>query len=301
MALHVGQAARPADRRTFSKRRFPQPQRRAIFGLMRYEDWTFRETEVRLAEHTELRMALGLRHVPDDTTGYRCLRRLAEAALEQTVHAVVQRLVRQPGDQATVAVDATGLAPGAVSTCFVKRANERGEGFTWRPWLKWAMAVAVDRRVMVAQPARRGPPHDCATRRPRIDAAHQRVPLGLVLADAEFARERNQQPMRQTLQAQRVIPAKRGGAAWRIQGGRAQRRQEFPAHLSRRRVLIASLLSAVKRQLSARAPGRSLQTQGLQALLLAIAFNIYRLWRFALLRVLRMATEPGHHKIVQAI
>jgi len=28
---------------------------------MRYEDWTYQETEVRLAEHSELRRALGLR------------------------------------------------------------------------------------------------------------------------------------------------------------------------------------------------------------------------------------------------
>ena len=69
MALPVGQAALPASRRTFSKRRFPPPQRRAIFGLMRDEDWTFREPDVRLAEPPERRLALGLRQVPDDTTG----------------------------------------------------------------------------------------------------------------------------------------------------------------------------------------------------------------------------------------
>jgi hypothetical protein len=293
MALQVGQAALPAYRSKFSKRRFQQPQLLAILCLMRYEDWTFREAEVRLAEHTELRMALGLRHVPDYTTVYRFLRRLDEAALEQTLNAVVQRLARPPGDRATVAVDATGLTPGAISTFFVKRAKDRGEGFTWRHWLKWTMAVDVDRRFIVAQTARRGPTNDCATLRPLVDAAHQRVPIGLVLADAEFDSERNHQHIRQTLQAHSVIPAKRGGADWRIQGVRAQMRQEFPEHLYRRRALIESIISAVKRKLSARAPGRSLQTQCLQALLLGIAYNIYRLWLFALLGIRRMSTEPN--------
>jgi len=38
---------------------------------MRYEDWTFRKAEVRLAEHSELRRALGLRRsVPDHRTLY---------------------------------------------------------------------------------------------------------------------------------------------------------------------------------------------------------------------------------------
>jgi hypothetical protein len=93
IALRVGQASLPTSRSKFSKHQFTQPQLLAILCLMRYEDWTFREAEVRLAEHAELRAALGLRHVPDYTTVYRSLRRLDEAALERTLSAVIQRLV----------------------------------------------------------------------------------------------------------------------------------------------------------------------------------------------------------------
>jgi hypothetical protein len=285
VALRVGQSALPAYRSTCSKHRFTQPQLLARLCLMRDEDWTFREAEVRLAAPYELRAALGLDYVPDYTTLYRLLRRLNETALEQILSPVVQRLIPPLHPQATVAVDATGLAPGAISTFFVKRANDRGEGFTWRHWLKWTMAVDVDRRLSVAQPTRRGPTNDCAILRPLVDAAHQRVPIALVPAEAEFDRERNHQHIRQTLQAQRVIPAKRGGAKWQMHGRRAQMRRDFPVALYRRRVLIESLISAVKRKLSARAPGRSLQTQCLQALLLGIAYNIYRLWFFALLEI----------------
>jgi hypothetical protein len=196
-ALQVGQAALPAYRSKFSKRCFQQPQLLAILCLRRDEDWTFREAEVRLAEHAELRTALGLRHVPDSTTVSRFLRRLDEAALEHTLSAVVQRLVSQPGHQATAAVDATGLAPGAISTFFVQRANDRGEGFPWRHWLQWTMAVDVDRQLIVAQTARRGPTNDCAILRPLVDAAHRRLPIARVLADAEFDSERTHQHVRQ--------------------------------------------------------------------------------------------------------
>jgi hypothetical protein len=57
VALRVGQAVLPTYRSTCSKRCFTQPQLLAILCLMRYEDWTFREAEVRLAEHRELRGA----------------------------------------------------------------------------------------------------------------------------------------------------------------------------------------------------------------------------------------------------
>jgi hypothetical protein len=300
IALQVGQAALPTYRSKFSKRHYTQPQLLAILGPMRYEDWTLREAEVRLAEHTELRTAVQLRRVPDYTTVYRFLRRLDEAALEQTLSAVVQRLAPTASHRATVAVDATGLAPGAISTFFVKRAKDRGEGFTWRHWLKWTMVVDIDHRMILAQTARCGPTNDCATLRPPLSAAHKRVRIGMALADAGFDSERNHQHIRQTLHAQSIIPAKRGGAEWRIQGVRAQRRQDSPAHLYSRRSLIESLISTVKRKLSARAPGRSLQTQGLPALLRGIAYNIYRRWCFAWLQLLGMSTEPSYFKIPSA-
>jgi hypothetical protein len=210
IALQVGQAALPAYRSKFSKRRSTQPQLLAILCLMRYEDWTFREAEVRWAEHAALRTALQLPRVPDYTTVYRFLRRLDEAALERTLSAVVRRLAPKAGQQATVAVDATGLAPGAVSTFFVKRAKDRGDGCTWRHWLKWTIVVDIDHRAILAQTARRGPTHDGAILRPPVSTAHARVPIGVVLADAEFDRERNHQHVRQTPPAQRSIPAKRG-------------------------------------------------------------------------------------------
>src|SRR5439155_781264 len=50
-----------------------------------YEDWTFRETEVRLSEHGELRRALALASVPDYTTLQPFLRRLLEPDLEHAL------------------------------------------------------------------------------------------------------------------------------------------------------------------------------------------------------------------------
>src|SRR5256886_15652541 len=55
IALQVSRAVLPRYRSRFSKRQFTQPQLLAILCLMRYEDWTFREAEVRLSEHRELR------------------------------------------------------------------------------------------------------------------------------------------------------------------------------------------------------------------------------------------------------
>jgi len=54
-------------------------------------------------------------------------------------------------------------------------------------------------------------------------------------------------------------------------------RRAFPSQQYARRALVETVFSTVKRKLSARAPGRSLFTQLRQALLLGLAYNLYRL------------------------
>jgi hypothetical protein len=252
-----------------------------ILCLMSFEDWTFREAEVRLAEHSDLRQSLGLERAPDHTTLYRFMRRVTDEVLDEVLVAVATRLVpRRRGrrqKKAVVAVDATGLAPGSVSTFFINRRTDRGEGLAWRHWCKWTIVIDVLRRCVLAQAARQGPYNDCATLRPLVSAAHEVTPIGLVLADAEFDSERNHLYIRDTLGADSIIPAKRGKAGWKIKGVRAQMRRRFPQKRYSQRAQVESVFSAVKRKLSAKAPGRSTETQRRQAMLLGVAYNIYLL------------------------
>jgi hypothetical protein len=89
--------------------------------------------------------------------------------------------------------------------------------------------------------------------------------------------KRNHRHIRQQIGAQSIIPAKRGKPGWKLHGVRAQMRAAFPGELYRQRVHAETVFSAVKRKLSAKAPGRSLATQRKQALLLGLAYNIYKL------------------------
>lgn len=275
VAMEVGRAVVPAYSNKFSKHLYTQPQLLAVLCLMRYEDWTFREAVVRLKEHTELRKALGMSRVPVHATLHHFMRRIPERALSQVLAEVVRRMPPPPPGGTTVAVDGTGLAPGAVSTFFVKRL--RDQGGQWHRWIKWLVAVDVPRRAVVAQLAKWGPTNDSATLRPLVTAAAPVVPIRRVLADAEFDSERNHRHIREVLGATSVIPAKRGKSTWQPRGVRAQMRADFPRADYAQRSLVESVFSAVKRKLSARAPGRSLITQQLQALLLGLAYNIYRL------------------------
>jgi hypothetical protein len=207
---------------------------------MRYEDWTYREAEVRLAEHSELRRALRLRSVPDYTTLYRFLRRLDEAAISHALNEVVHRMALPgPRRRAQVAVDATGLAPGAVSTFFVRRMyHHTQQPLPWRHWRKWLAVVDLKRQLILAQSARQAPWNDCANLPGLVAQAQAHTPIGCVLADAEFDSERNHTFVRQPLHALSVIPAKRGKKTWTIHGVRAQMRADSPRKKYCRRSLI---------------------------------------------------------------
>ncbi len=107
--------------------------------------------------------------------------------------------------------------------------------------------------------------------------------IRLVVADAEFDSERNHHHIRDHLGAGSIIPAKRGKPTWRLHGIRAQMRANFPTARYRPRTLVESVFSAAKRKRSSRAPGRLPVTQRLQALLLGLAYDIYRVRRALLL------------------
>jgi hypothetical protein len=293
LALQVSRAVLPAQRTKFSKRQFAQPQLLAVLCLMRYEDWTFREAEVRLGEHAELRSALELNSVPDYTTLYRFLARLDPDDVARVMNEIVRRMPGRWRSLATVAVDATGLAQAAVSSYFIRRVEHFGQKQrTWKHWLKWLAVVDVERQIILAQWARQAPWNDCATLPVLVAQAHQLTPIGCVLADAEFDSERNHTFCREQLQAQSIIPAKRRSSC-RASGVRLEMRENFPKQQYGKRSMIESVFSAVKRKLSCRAPGRTIHTQSRQALLLGLAFNLYRLWLPVFwTHAERMSTEP---------
>src|SRR6267143_2355063 len=244
VALQVATQVLPPYRTRFSKHQFTQPQLLAVLCLMRYEDWTLRRLE-------------------DDTV---------DRGLQETV----RRLRRRRSRPISAAIDGTGLSDTSVSTFFHRRLEQHAHGpRPRRPWLKWLIVVDVRQQILLAQRARQGPGCDARALPGLLDVAARSAPLGVVLADAEFDSEANHEHIRQRLGAKSIIPARRRG----VPNGaiRNQMFRAFPKKPYRQRNKIESVFSAVKRKLSSRAPGRSLPTQIRQALLLGLAYNIYRL------------------------
>jgi hypothetical protein len=122
-----------------SKRLYTQPQLVAIFCLMRYEGWTYREAVVRLAEHRELREALHLARMPHFTTLQKFLKRLGEEELEGLLAEAAKRLMPPDGAPDVVPCDSTGLSTSRASYYFVRRLREMGQRVRRRAWLKYSL------------------------------------------------------------------------------------------------------------------------------------------------------------------
>src|SRR5216683_6111136 len=212
VALQVATRVLPPYRTRFSKHQFTQPQLLAVLCLMRYEDWTFREAEVRLREHHELRAVLKLPAVPDYTTLYRFLRRLEDDTVDRGLQETVRRLRRRRSRPISAAIDGTGLSDTSVSTFFHRRLEQQAHGARpRRPWLKWLIVADVRQQILLAQRARQARGCDTRSLPGLLDVAARGAPIGVVLADAEFDSEANHEHIRQRLGAKSIIPARRRG------------------------------------------------------------------------------------------
>jgi len=294
VAHAVAHAVLPNYRTPKSKHTFTQPPLLAVLCLMRFDDWGWRDAEVRLAEHRELRRVLGFRHrVPDYSTLCKFAHRLEPVVLEAALAETVRRFGPPTGPHGrgtralTLVADATGLATSSVSTYFVRREYEiKGQVRERAAWLKWLVLVDVTRQLILAQRAHRGPVSDSRLLPQLLAAAPLRdaafgpagLPVSWGLADAEFDAERNPEFIHTILGARSAIPATttRRGALPRTPH-RRRMAQAFPERAYHRRVLGETTFSTAKRVMGGVAPGRREDTQILQALLVGLAFNIRRL------------------------
>jgi len=280
VAMEVAQSCLPVYAAPRSKHVFTQHQLVTLICLMRYAGWTYREAEVRLAEHGELRAALTLQRVPDFTTLAKFFRRLKPTVLQAVLEETVRHMPPAPPEVkggTTVAADATGLETSSASTYYIKRLHQFGIQRPRRAWVKTSLLVELSQRFIVAQQVSVGPENDGPALRALLVSAQHLLPISLVLADAGYDSERNHQFIRQVIGARSVIPAKRGKATWQIHGIRAEMRASFPTALYRQRALVEAVFSALKRKIGAFLSGRSLAIQLKQAALLGVVYNLYRL------------------------
>ena len=287
-ALALGSVAvRPFAHR-FSPRKYTQPQLFACLVLKTFLRVDYRGLAAHLADHSDLRAALGLTAVPHFTTVQKASRRLLAAAVARRLfRAAVRRFLKRRRTVKRVALDSTGLDVGHASRYYIRRRNGAAKAWQTVAYSRYAKLEAAfdcDTHLLVGALVGRGPRVDTDRFVPLLDAALAHVRPRSALADAGYDSEANHVHAREARGVKSFIPAAIGRPSAKLPAGKYRRRmrQRLNKGYGRygQRWQAEAGFSMFKRRLGTSVAGRSYWSQGRDLLLMALTYNIMLLPAF---------------------
>ncbi len=248
---------------------------------------TFLKTDYRglaahLADHSDLRAALGLRDVPHFTTPQKASRRLLrQPRARRLFRATVRRFLGRRRRLRRAALDSTGLDCTQASRYYVRRRNgaaKKWQAVVYSHYAKLEAAFDCASHLLVGVLAGRGPRADADRFVPLLDAALENVRLDAALADAGFDSEPNHRYARERCGVRSFIPAKIGRPTAKPPTGRHRRRmrqrldKDYGGYGQRAQAETG--FSMFKRRLGSTVRGRGYWSQCRDLLLMAITYNL---------------------------
>ena len=257
----------------FSPKKFTQPSLLACLCLKEYLKLDYRGLEALLVSAAELRLALGLRQVPDHSMFHWFARhKIRPRLLIQVLQATARLFPRRRNGRHVVAVDATGLSRRLASRYYVSRLHH------WRhPYLLWSTVVWTKPLVICAQQAQRGPGSGYRFLRGLVAQARPLLPIQRLLADADYDSEAHHRWLREDCGIDSIIPATKGRHGRPTQQPYRRRMQRyFPRRQYGQRWMVETVFSVVKRKFGEALTTRHYWQQVKQAFLRGITYNLYR-------------------------
>ena len=281
-ALAVAQRTLRTYAHKFSPKKYTQPQLFACLVLKTFLKTDYRGLAAHLADHSDLRDALGLQAVPHYTTPQKASRRLLQRPRARRLfRTTVRRFLRRRQRLPRAAFDSTGLDCGHASRYYIRRrASIRSpwQTVTYTRFAKLEAAFDCQSHLMVGVLVGRGPRPDADRFVPLLDATLANVRLSSVLADAGYDSEPNHRHARDKRGVRSFIPATIGRPTDKPPTGRYRRRmkQRLNKHYGRygQRAQAETGFSMFKRRLGSLVRGKGFWSQCRDLLLMAITYNI---------------------------
>ena len=161
----------------FSPKKFTQPQLFACLVVKAFLKTDYRGLVAHLADHSELRGALGLKTVPHFTTPHKAGRRLLRQRVAKRLFRItVRRFLQRQRRLKRAALDSTGLDCGHASRHYIRRRNgftKQWQRVSYSTYAKLEAAFDCDSHLMVAVLTGRGPRPDTDRFVPLLDATCQ--------------------------------------------------------------------------------------------------------------------------------
>ena len=227
--------------------------------------------------------ASGIGRIPHPST----LRKFANRVHNNILNDVLRVMsLMVNGNGMTVAVDATGFSCSNASRHFVKRLKEMGSYVSnVRDYVKTTLAVDTETLMVLACKTSISNVHDVKHIPEILDKlAHDKFDVKHVLADRGYDSENVHESIRARLGADTVIPTRNNtemtkhGIRKSPHGRyRKQMSRSFPAEIYRRRCLVETVNSMIKRNMGDTVYGHNDNSRNVEVLCRCIAHNIMRM------------------------
>jgi len=266
----------------FSPKKFTQPQLFACLVLKTFLKTDYRGLVAHLADHSDLRDALGLQVVPHFTTPQKASRRLLRQRVARRLfRTTIRRFLQRRRRLKRVALDSTGLDCGHASRHCIRRRHgitKQWQTVSYSRYAKLEAAFDCASHLMVGVLTSRGPRVDTDRFVPLLDNALANVRVDSALADAGYDSEPNHRYARERRGVRSFIPATAGRPTAKLPTGRHRRRMKQRLNKAYgsygQRSQAESGFSMFKRRLGSTVNGRSYWSQCRDLLLMAITYNI---------------------------
>ena len=266
----------------FSPKKYTQHQLFACLVLKTFLKTDYRGLAEHLADHSDLRDALGLQAVPHYTTPQKASRRLLHRPRARRLfRTTIRRFLRHRKRVPRAALDSTGLDCGHASRYYIRRRasiTSPWKTVTYTRFAKLEAAFDCQTHLMVGVLVGRGPRPDTDRFVPLLDATLANVRLGSALADAGYDSEPNHRDARDKRGVRSFIPATIGRPTGKPPTGRYRRRmkQRLNKDYGRygQRAQAETGFSMFKRRLGSLVRGKGFWSQCRDLLLMAITYNI---------------------------
>jgi hypothetical protein len=265
----------------YSRRDYTQHQLLTILLFKEYRKEDYRTVICNLEEMDRIRGALGLTSIPHFTTLQKFLYRIKPIYLDILFKCTLRIFYSQDDIIPITAIDSSGFTSGYCSHYYSERTGKIRKHF-----LKTSIVVDTDQQVITGFKISKSRVHDSVHAYPLLKECHKRHKSECYLMDRGYDSERMHRFIRESLNADSIIPARSHQYSLNVWG---KYRKEMTDHFDflryRKRFLVETKFSVLKRRFGADLKSRIFQIQKKEISCKIILANLDRFIQFVWVEV----------------
>jgi len=265
----------------YSRRDYTQHQLLTILLFKEYRKAYYRTIIWDLEEMDRIREALGLSTIPHFTTLQKFLGRIKPIYFDILLKSTL-KIFYSPNDSISItAIDSSGFTSGYCSHYYSERTGKIRKHF-----LKVSIVVDIDLQVITGFMISKSRVHDSRHAFPLLKKCHKMHKSECYLMDRGYDSEKMHRFIRETLNADSIIPARSHQYSKNVWGRyRKEMTDNFDFVRYRKRFLVETKFSVLKRRFGADLKSRIFQIQKKEISCKIILANLDRFIQFVWIKV----------------